>query len=76
MNYIIYDLELNSKPFKSKLPNEIIEIGAIKLDSDLKEIDTFQAFIKPHYFKKLFPVVKRKPRSHRKMLITLKVSRK
>lgn len=60
MNYIIYDLELNSKPFKSKLPNEIIEIGAVKLDSNLNEIDTFQAFIKPKYFKKLFPVVKRK----------------
>lgn len=60
MNYIIYDLELNSKPFKSTLPNEIIEIGAVKLDSDLNEIDTFQAFIKPRYFKKLFPVVKRK----------------
>lgn len=60
MNYIIYDLELNSKPFKSNLPNEIIEIGAVKLDSDLNEIDTFQAFIKPRYFKKLFPVVKRK----------------
>jgi len=60
MNYIIYDLELNSKPFKSSLPNEIIEIGAVKLDSNLNEIDTFQAFIKPKYFKKLFPVVKRK----------------
>lgn len=60
MNYIIYDLELNSKPFKSKLPNEIIEIGAVKLDSNLNEVDTFQAFIKPQYFKKLFPVVKRK----------------
>lgn len=60
MNYVIYDLELNSKPFKSSLPNEIIEIGAVKLDSNLNEIDTFQAFIKPKYFKKLFPVVKRK----------------
>jgi len=60
MNYIIYDLELNSKPFKSNLPNEIIEIGAVKLDKDLNEIDTFQAFIKPKYFKKLFSIVKRK----------------
>lgn len=60
MDYIIYDLELNSKPFKSNLPNEIIEIGAVKLDSNLNEVDTFQAFIKPKYFKKLFPVVKRK----------------
>lgn len=62
MNYIIYDLELNSKPFKSNLPNEIIEVGAVKLDSNLNEVDTFQAFIKPKYFKKLFPVVKRKTR--------------
>ncbi|MFZ5987367.1 MAG: exonuclease domain-containing protein [Bacillota bacterium] len=60
MNYIVYDLELNSKPFKSSLPNEVIEIGAIKLDSSLNEAGTFQSFIKPKYFKKLFPVVKRK----------------
>lgn len=60
MNYIVYDLELNSKPFKSSLPNEIIEIGAIKLDDHLNIIDSFHSFIKPKYFKKLFPVVKRK----------------
>ncbi|MDQ2085859.1 3'-5' exonuclease [Herbivorax sp. ANBcel31] len=60
MNYIIYDLELNSKPFKSNLPNEIIEIGAVKLDKNLQEIGKFQAFIKPKYFKKLFSLVKRK----------------
>lgn len=60
MNYIVYDLELNSKPFKSTIPNEIIEIGAIKLDDNLCKIDTFNSFIKPKYFKKLFPVVKRK----------------
>lgn len=60
MNYIIFDLELNSKAFKSALPNEIIEIGAVKLDEDLKIQDTFQAFVQPKIFKKLFPIVKRK----------------
>jgi 3'-5' exoribonuclease 1 len=62
MQYIIFDLELNSKTFKSKLPNEIIEIGAVKLDQDLKEIDTFQSFVKPRVFKKLCPIIKRKTR--------------
>ncbi|HHV29903.1 3'-5' exonuclease [Acetivibrio mesophilus] len=60
MNYIVYDLELNSKPFKSSIPNEIIEVGAIKLNDNLQEIGVFSSFIKPKYFKKLFPVVKQK----------------
>lgn len=60
MNYIIYDLELNSKPFKSNLPNEIIEIGAVKLDDNLNKVDEFQSFIKPKYFSKLFSLVKKK----------------
>jgi 3'-5' exoribonuclease 1 len=60
MNYIIFDLELNSKAFKSALPNEIIEIGAVKLDENLQTLDAFQAFVQPKIFKKLFPIVKRK----------------
>lgn len=60
MNYIVFDLELNSKIFKSKTPNEIIEIGAIKLNERLECVDSFQAFVKPKVHKKLFPVVKRK----------------
>ncbi|OPJ56831.1 3'-5' exonuclease [Alkalithermobacter paradoxus] len=60
MKYIIFDLELNSKPFKSKIPNEIIEIGAIKLNSKLKVVDTFQAFIKPRHYSKLFRHIKKK----------------
>lgn len=54
MNYIVYDLELNSKPFKSSIPNEIIEIGAIKLNENLQEIGMFSSFIKPKYFKNFF----------------------
>lgn len=60
MNYIVFDLELNSKAFKSRFPNEIIEIGAVKLDSDLKTVGDFQSFIKPKLYRKLFPVIKRK----------------
>jgi inhibitor of KinA sporulation pathway (predicted exonuclease) len=60
MNYIVFDLELNSKPFKSRHPNEIIEIGAVKLNKDLEITDTFQSFVKPKVYKKLFKVIKLK----------------
>jgi 3'-5' exoribonuclease 1 len=60
MNYIIFDLELNSKVYKSELPNEIIEIGAIKLNDKLEIIDSFQSFTKPKIHRKLFPLIKRK----------------
>ena len=60
MNYIIFDLELNSKPFKNRHPNEIIEIGAVKLNEDLDVLGTFQSFVKPKLYKKLFSVVKNK----------------
>jgi len=74
MNYIVYDLELNSKPFKSSIPNEIIEIGAIKLNENLQEIGMFSSFIKPKYFKKLFSVVKQKPKLLRSKLTVRTVS--
>ncbi|SHK13129.1 3'-5' exonuclease [Tepidibacter formicigenes] len=60
MNYIVFDLELNSKPFKSKIPNEIVEIGAVKINENLEIIDRFQSFIKPKYFPKLFRTIKKK----------------
>lgn len=60
MNYILFDLELNSKAFKSKLPNEIIEIGAVKLNDALETVDSFQSFVKPKIHSKLFPLIKRK----------------
>jgi 3'-5' exoribonuclease 1 len=59
-NYIIFDLELNSKAFKSSRPNEIIEIGAVKLDSCLQNMGVFQSYVRPKVFRKLFPVIKRK----------------
>lgn len=52
MNYIILDLEWNqADDLKTKLESdlmfEIIEIGAIKLDSETKQADSFHELIKP-----------------------------
>ena len=55
MKYIIMDLEWNNSFNKAtqKFMNEIIEIGAVKLDSDLNQVDTFSELIKPVVSKKL-----------------------
>lgn len=60
MNYIIMDLEWNNTYCKKKkgFMNEIIEIGAVKLSSDLKVVDTFSVFIKAQLGKKLHARVK------------------
>ncbi len=60
MNYIIMDLEWNNAYCKKKngFMNEIIEIGAVKLDSNLNIIDTFSMFIKAQLGKKLHSRVK------------------
>lgn len=52
MNYIVLDLEWNQsegKPHK-KLPFEIIEIGAMKLDSEKRVIGRFHELIKPRVY--------------------------
>lgn len=55
MNYIIFDLEWNNAyNYKTKKGiNEIIEIGAVKLNDRLEIIDTFKQLIKPVISKKL-----------------------
>ncbi|QXM05458.1 3'-5' exonuclease [Crassaminicella indica] len=68
MNYIVFDLEWNSfknikgqvyyyKKFneKTKFFDEIIEIGAIKLNDRLEYIDSFRVYIKPTIYKKINP---------------------
>ena len=47
MNYIIMDLEWNNTYCKKKkgFMNEIIEIGAVKLNSNLDIIDTYSIFV-------------------------------
>ncbi len=74
MNYVVLDLEFNNlyqmEEDKSELyfdaegsslescPNEIIEIGAVKLDKNMRCIDTFKVFIIPNIFRKFNPKIK------------------
>ncbi|MGN1160854.1 MAG: exonuclease domain-containing protein [Candidatus Fimenecus sp.] len=55
MYYIIMDLEWNNSYVKTtqKFINEIIEIGAVKLNDKLETVDTFSQLIKPVISKKL-----------------------
>lgn len=55
MNYIVFDLEWNQSPFgkrhtNARLPFEIIEIGAVKLNEDMEIVDKFQTLIKPKVY--------------------------
>ena len=58
MNYIVFDLEWNQCPYgkekeNKRLPFEIIEIGAVKLDENRNITDSFQLLIKPEVYRKL-----------------------
>lgn len=55
MNYIVMDLEWNNAYLKSahSFVNEIIEVGAVKLNDELEIIDTFSQFICPVASKKI-----------------------
>ena len=60
MYYIVMDMEWNTA-YSKKLGgfmNEIIEIGAVKLDETLREIDTFSVIIKSKVGKRLQSRVK------------------
>ena len=52
MNYIVFDLEWNQSPGgkskeNPKLPFEIIEIGAVRLNENFEQTGTFQEVIRP-----------------------------
>ncbi len=83
MKRIIYDLEFNTafkidrktKQLKKgdahpECPQEIIEIGAVKVDEDLKVVDIFQVMIKPALYQRMHPKVKQKTKITREMLDT------
>ncbi len=58
MNYIVLDLEWNQCPGgkrreEAQLPFEIIEIGAVRLDEDLRETGTFREIIRPQVYTRL-----------------------
>ncbi len=61
MNYIVMDLEWNqgSRPRDSvheTIPFEIIEIGAVKLNSDFYEVGTFNRLIKPQIYREMHQI--------------------
>lgn len=63
MNYIVFDLEWNQSPRGSagehpRMPFEIIEIGAVKLDESFEILDEFHTLITPHIYPKLHRVIR------------------
>ena len=67
MEYIVFDLEfnqgfdkiLNKTVSNQRCPFEIIQIGAIKLDSNFNIIDTFNSYVKPQIYKGIHPFIGR-----------------
>ena len=58
MNYIVFDLEWNQSPggkrwSNSRLPFEIIEIGAVKLDEGFRQKGEFHRLIRPQVYRQL-----------------------
>lgn len=64
MHYIVFDLEFNqdfssSQSFekKAKAPFEIIQIGAIKLDSNSNTVATFNRYVQPTIYSQVNPFI-------------------
>lgn len=65
MHYIVFDLEFNQDisslqhfdQQNARYPFEIIQIGAIKLDSSFQTIDTFNRYIKPTFYQQITPFI-------------------
>lgn len=58
MNYVVFDLEWNQCPYgkefeNPRLPFEIIEIGAVKLNERKEYLDSFHALIRPAVYHRL-----------------------
>ncbi|MBR1807555.1 MAG: exonuclease domain-containing protein [Selenomonadaceae bacterium] len=54
MVHIVIDLEMNpvNKTFKDirrRTTDEVIEIGAVKLDENYRQVDEFQCYVRPEY---------------------------
>ncbi|MNI26926.1 exonuclease [compost metagenome] len=58
--YIVLDVEFNGRKFASDLPQEILEIGALKVTPQLEILGQFDSVVKPIYFAKLNRFVKQK----------------
>ena len=63
MNYIVFDLEWNQCPGgrageHPRMPFEIIEIGAVRLDEEFKLTGEFRRLVKPKLYTKLHRYIK------------------
>jgi len=65
MYFIVFDLELNQDfsslqniyDKRSSVPFEIIQIGAVKLDSEFNTVDTFNRYVKPTFYSRINPFI-------------------
>lgn len=65
MYFIIFDLELNQDfsslqdiyEKRTSVPFEIIQIGAVKLDSEFNTVDTFNRYVKPTFYTRINPFI-------------------
>jgi len=49
--------ELNNISAKKRYPNEIIQIGAVKLDEELQQAGTFNRLVKPSLYARISPYI-------------------
>lgn len=64
MDYIVFDLEWNQsntgrEPEIEELPFEIIEIGAVKLNNEMKFISEFSQLIKPKVYQEMHYITRK-----------------
>ena len=64
MDYIVFDLEWNQsntgkEEEAEKLPFEIIEIGAVKLNSERKEVSRYHQLIKPKVYHEMHQITQK-----------------
>ncbi|SDY64059.1 3'-5' exonuclease [Tindallia californiensis] len=81
MQRIIYDLEFNTafkidrktKQLKKgnahpECPQEIVEVGAVKLNDEYEVIDSFQIMVKPTLYQRMHPTIQKKTKITREIL--------
>lgn len=58
---IVFDLEWNQSSYNPnhRMPHEIVEIGACRVDRNYQVVDTFSALIRPRLYKKLDKHIKK-----------------
>lgn len=65
MQYVVFDLEMNQdftstnqiSKHMTKYPFEIIQLGAVKLDSSFQTVATFNRYVKPTIYENISPFI-------------------